>query len=170
MKHVFGDDELGNATMALFQSSLQPETYKNYGSALNGFREFCDDLSLNPFDATPTDIARYITWLGRRGTVAAGSLQPYLSAINRFLQDHARPPVALGTLVSNVRKGLANCQRDTIPSDIRVPLPAPVVLDIVEKAERLLTAVHWDRSDIRLPLLRVCVATVTAYLFFNRGA
>ncbi len=45
-------------------------------------------------------ICLYIAWLGRRGAVAAANLMPYLSAINRFLHDHARPSVALGSLVT----------------------------------------------------------------------
>ncbi len=65
-------------------------------------------FQLTPLEATPVDIARYLAWLGQRGTIAADSLQPYLSAINRYLQDHARAPVALGPLVAGVRKGLAN--------------------------------------------------------------
>ena len=70
-------------------------------------------------------------------------MQPYLSAINKFLQDHARPPVALGPLVSGVRKGLEKCQRDASPTPERLPLPAPVALSILEGAEHMLTLVHW---------------------------
>ena len=61
-----------------------------------------------PLEVTPVEIARYIACLGERGTVAAGILQPYLSAINRFLSDHARAPMALGPMISSSRKGLAN--------------------------------------------------------------
>ena len=85
------------------------------------------------------DIARYIALLGLRGTVSATSLTPYLLAINWFLQDHALPPVALGPLVACVRKGLMNCQTDTVPLPERLPLPAPVALAILELGEKLLT-------------------------------
>ena len=68
------------------------------------------------------DIARYIAWLGEEGTVAAISMQPYLSVINKLLQDHARPPVALGPLVVRVRKGLEKGQRDENPTLERLPL------------------------------------------------
>ena len=62
-----------------------------------------------------------------RGTVAATSLQPYLSAINRFLKDHGvAPAVALGPLVANVRAGLRNSQVSLQPSAPRVPLRAKV--------------------------------------------
>jgi hypothetical protein len=169
MVKVLGDDELGKVASSLFQSSLTSGTYRHYSSNLNGFFKYCDLFLLDPLEVTQIDIARYIAWLGQRGSVSATSLTPYLSAINRFLQDHARQPVALGTLVAGVRKGLANCQEDLAPLPQRLPLPAPVALEILQLAERLqLTAVyHWTNPD--LPLLRAAVATLTAYTFFNRG-
>ena len=103
--------------------------------------------------------------------MAADSLQPYLSAINRFLKDHNVAPTALGPIVTAVRRGLGNAQLDTDPADTRVPLPAPVALAILEQGERLLPRVNW-RSGTPSPdllLLRACVAVITAYVFFNRG-
>jgi len=97
-------------------------TFKNYGSNLSIFLEFCELCAIASLDVSPADIARYISWLGERETVAATCMQPYLSAINKFLQDHARPPVALGPLVSGVRKGLEKCQRDDNPTPERLPL------------------------------------------------
>ena len=108
MGKVFGTDQLGRDATALFQSALQEDTYENYESNLRSFISFCEVFLINPLEATPVDIARYLAWLGQRGTIAADSLHPYLSAINRYLQDHAREPVALGPLVAGVRKGLAN--------------------------------------------------------------
>ena len=169
LKNVFGEDDMGAQAMALFQSSLQPGTLKNYGANLNGFFEFCDLNTIAPLDVSPVDIARYIAWLGERGTVAATSMQPYLSAINKFLQDHARPPVALGPLVSGVRKGLEKCQRDSTPTEERLPLPAPVALSILEEAENMLPLVHWDPRNPRLLLLRASIASIVSYVFFNRG-
>ena len=117
----------------------------------------------------PIDIARYVAWLGQRGSVAAESLQPYLSAINRLLMDHALPPVALGPLVTGVRKGLSNCQEDSYPRPQRLPLPAPVALAILELAERLLRCVRWTPRDPNLLLLRAAAASIASYVFFNRG-
>ena len=48
-------------------------------------------------------------------------MQPYLFVVNKFLQDHARPQVALGPLVSGVRKGLEKYQRDENPTPERTP-------------------------------------------------
>jgi hypothetical protein len=101
--------------------------------------------------------------------VAATSMQLYLSAIKKFLQDHARPPVALGPLVSVVRKGLEKCQRDDNPNPERLPLPAPVALSILEGAEHLLPLVQWDPLDPRLQFIRASVASIASFIFFNRG-
>jgi len=144
-------------------------TLKIYGANMAEFLEFCELYSIAPLDASPVDIARSISWLGERGTVAATSMQPYLSAINKFLQDYARPPVALGHLVSGVRKGLEKCQRDNNPTPERLPLPAPVAMSILEGAEHLLPLVQWDPRDPRLQLLRASVASIASYIFFNRG-
>ncbi len=95
------------------------------------------------------DIARYIAWLEEKGTVAVTCLQPYLFAINKFLQDNARPPGALGPLVLGVRKGLEKCQRDGNPTTKRLLLPAPVALSILEGVDHMLPSVHWDPRDPR---------------------
>ena len=99
----------------MFQSATTKGTDQNYTSNFKSFFEFYAISLLDPQKVSPVDITRYITWLGKRGTVAATSMQPYLFSINKFLQDHALPPVALGPLVSGVRKGLENCQEDLDP-------------------------------------------------------
>jgi hypothetical protein len=116
LKNIFGQDDVGAQDLALFKSFLQPGTLKNYGSNLARFFEFCELHVIPPLDVSPVDIARYIAWLEERETVATMSMQPYLSAIHKFLQDHARPLVDLGPLVSGVRKGLDKCQRDESPT------------------------------------------------------
>jgi len=95
-------------------------------------------------------------------------MQPYLSAINKFLQDHARPPVALGPLVLGVRKGLEKCQRDDNLTPERLPLSAPVALSILDGDEHMLPLVRWDPVDPRLQLLRASIASISSYIFFNR--
>ena len=71
MASVFGDDELARATLALYQSSLSARSYENYGSCLKGYLLYCDEQGLDPLEATPPEIARYVGWLGLRGSVAA---------------------------------------------------------------------------------------------------
>ena len=118
LQSVFDTDDLGARAFALYQSSLQPRTYRNYGSNLTGFLRFCEEILRRNSapDITNAEIARYLAWMADQGTVAADSLQPYLSAINKFLMDHGKPPVALGPLIDGVQKCLANCPRDLAPT------------------------------------------------------
>ena len=83
---------------------------------MKGFFIFCEEGAITPLDITNAEIARYLTWIADQGTVAADNLQPYLFAINKFLLDHGKPPVALGPKIDGVRKDLANCQRDLAPT------------------------------------------------------
>jgi len=69
MKNVFGDDELGEATTSLFQSATTKGTDQNYTSNLKSLSEFCTISLLDPQKVAPIDIARYIAWLGKRGTI-----------------------------------------------------------------------------------------------------
>jgi hypothetical protein len=63
---------------------------------MTSFFAFCEEQAIPFLDVINIDVTRYIARMGERGTVAAGSLQLYLSAINKFLIDHGKPPVALG--------------------------------------------------------------------------
>jgi hypothetical protein len=56
------------------------------------------------------------------------------------------------------------------PSDIKLPLPAPVALDIMLAANTLRHSLTW--SPASLPLLerfRACVAVCVNYTFFCRA-
>ena len=75
---MFGTDDLGATPLAFYQSSLQPGTYRNYGSNLTGFLKFCEESAIVPLDITNAEIARYLEWMADQGTVATDSLQPYL--------------------------------------------------------------------------------------------
>ena len=75
--------------------------------------------------------------------MVAAILQPNLSSTNKYLQDHALPPVALGPLVSGVRKGLAKCHEDQAPLPQRLPLLALVALEILQLAESLQLSVQF---------------------------
>ncbi len=55
------------------------------------------------------------------------------------------------------------------PLSQRLPLPAPVALEILELAEGMQLSVEWTLLDPDLPLLRAAVATIIAFMFFNRG-
>jgi hypothetical protein len=56
------------------------------------------------------------------------------------------------------------------PTPERLPLPAPVALAILKRAEQLLRGVQWGAlmtNDIML--LRACLASIASYIFFSRG-
>jgi hypothetical protein len=71
-------------------------------------------------------MVRYTAWVALLGTVAAGSLQPYFSAVNKFFRDHQRQPIAVGELLADARRGFEMLQHRLIPATTRLPLPAPV--------------------------------------------
>jgi hypothetical protein len=103
-------------------------------------------------------------------TVAVDSLQPYLSAINKFLLDHGKPPVVMGPLIDGVLNSMANCQLNLPPTLERVALPTPVALAILEKAEALIKVVHSDYPIANgNTLLRACIASIASYVFVHRG-
>lgn len=166
---TLGTDSLGQTTLSLLQGSLVARTYGTYGSALKPFLSFAATQGFNPLEATPVEAARYVAWLGLQGTVAADSLQPYLSSINRFLQDHGKAPVALGPLVAGVRKGLRNAQQVLQPKDPRLAITAQAALAILETAEELQPQLTWRQAGTGEYLLRACVAVLVNYLFFARG-
>jgi len=71
-------------------------------------------------------------------------------------------------MVAGVRLGLANCQTDMAPTPERLPLPAPVALAILERAEALLkNRDQLSANDIRL--LRIFIDIIASYIFFCRG-
>jgi hypothetical protein len=51
-------------------------------------------------------MVRYTAWLDLLGTVAASSMQPYFSAVNKYFRDHHLPPIAVGELLADGRRGL----------------------------------------------------------------
>lgn len=167
---ILGRDSIGTAAMTLVQSSLSQSSYATYSTGLKRFLEFCSREGTDPLTAGTGTVVRYIAYLGQQGTVAAGSLQPYLSAINRWRQDLGAPAVAMGPLVTAARKGLARLQQDTEPQPVRVALPASVACRLLLLAEFRLSALQAAPSTERLGSLREVLAALTSYLFFGRGA
>ncbi len=77
MLTVFEDDGLGRDATILIQSATSEGTDQNYSSKISSFFKFCDASLIAPLDVSPIDITRYVTWIGRRRTVAAANIQPY---------------------------------------------------------------------------------------------
>jgi hypothetical protein len=112
-------------------------------------------------------MVRYTAWLALLGTVAATSLQPYFSAVNKFFRDHQRQPFAVGELLADARRGLEMLQHRLLPTASRLPLPAPVALDILEAAATLRDT--FTRTPDALPQLqrsRACLAICVNHIFF----
>jgi hypothetical protein len=115
-------------------------------------------------------MVRYTAWLALLGTVAARSLQPYFSAVNKFFRDHQRQPIAVGELLACARRGLEMLQHRILPTASRLPLPAPVALDILKAADALRGTLPW--TPVALPQLqrfRACLAICINYSFFCRA-
>jgi site-specific recombinase XerD len=104
---LVGTNDLGELVLDLLTGYLAPTTYNNYGTGMRRFTVFCNEEGITQLEATTADMLRTTTWLARSGTIAANSLQPYFSAINKLFRDHLKEPVALGPLLTVARRGLA---------------------------------------------------------------
>jgi hypothetical protein len=112
-------------------------------------------------------MVRYTAWLALLGT---GSLQPYFSAVNKFFRDHQRQPIAVGKLLADAGRGLEMLQHRLIPATSRLPLPAPVALDILLAADTLRRTLPWTPSALpQLQRFRACLAICVNFTFFCRA-
>jgi hypothetical protein len=75
-----------------------------------------------PLHTTLATLVRYTTWLGVLGTVAASSMQPYFSTVNKYFRDHQLPSIAVGDLLADARRGLEMRRQRLVSSDTRLPL------------------------------------------------
>ena len=84
------EDFLGKKMAAqLLIAGRRPSTWRSYSSKLQRWFDFCTRVQqeqgsppIPPFPARPAHLLAYLGYLRQEGSVAAGSLQPYLSAIN----------------------------------------------------------------------------------------
>jgi len=115
-------------------------------------------------------MVRYTAWLALLGTVAASSLQPYFSAINKYFRDHRRQPIAVGELLADARRGLDMLQRRLLPTAARLPLPAQVALNILHAANTLRGTFAWTPAALpQMQRFRACLAVCVNYTFFCRA-
>jgi hypothetical protein len=164
---LLGTDALGSLALTLLTSSKEQSTYTGYLSELNHFFNFCRIESITPLDVTAAQIVRYIAYLGSLNTIAAGSMQPYLSAINRYLQDHQRQPVAMGPMVVDAQAGLAGLQVPLVEPTRRAALPAVVAKQIHDLAFSLSQKALTTPEALRA--FRDTLATVVSFQWFNRS-
>lgn len=167
---TLGDAPEFEAIMRTLSSSLTGTTADNYGAHWARFVKWCERQPDQP-SPLPASTATVLRWLAgevtARNTVRAGSLQPYLSALNRIHTDLDLEPPARGHLVRQYRRGLAHQQGSGGRTARRVYLPPPVVEQVLQWALRLdlRVATATARSAFR-----AAVATVFTFAFFARGA
>jgi hypothetical protein len=115
-------------------------------------------------------MVRYTALLALHGRVAANSLQPYFYAVNKFFRDHQRQPIAVGELLADARRGLEMLQKRLVPSASRLPLSAPVALDILLTAATLRNTLTWTPATLpQLKIFRAFLAACVNYSFFCRA-
>jgi hypothetical protein len=169
-QNFLGTDALGFTTITLLRNSLAPATCANCDSTLRQFFHFCAEENIPPLQATPATMVRYTAWLGLLGTVAASSMQRYFSVVNKYFRDHQLPPIAVGDLLADARRGLEMLQHRIVPNDTRLPLPALVALDILVAAQALRDTLTWCPAN--LPILtrfRASLAVCVNYTVFCRA-
>eukprot|EP00873_Tetraselmis_striata_P008564 jgi/Tetstr1/428828/TSEL_018815.t1 len=87
----YGTDAWGAKVPDVLTISITANTYSNYEGKIRLFPEFCiDEEGSSPLDCTKSTCVHDLAWIAEHGTIGAGSLQPYLSAINTFLRHTAR--------------------------------------------------------------------------------
>jgi hypothetical protein len=172
MQRLMGIDSLGARTLELLTAACAKRTSDTYNSAIKPYFLLCEEQGLPPLAATAATMARYIAWIGERGTIKATSLHPYLSAVNGFFKDHGAEPIAQGDLVAKVRRGLVASQVSLQPSRTRMYLPAHIMVSSLRLAKDLRKQLTetWNHAQTDLILLfRACMATVLQSTFFCRG-
>jgi hypothetical protein len=113
---------------------------------------------------------RYTAWLAMLGTIAATSMQPYFPAVNKFFRDDQRQPIAVGELLADARRGLEMLQHRLVPADTRLPLPAPVALDILLAPSTSRANLMWSHAiRTQLERFRACLAVCVNYTFVCRA-
>jgi hypothetical protein len=167
---LVGTYDLNDLVLDLLTGSLGPTTYNNYGTGVRRFTVFCNEEGITQLEATAADMLRFTTWLARAGTIAANSLQPYFSAINKFFRDQLKEPVALGPLLTDARRGLAMQQPPITDPDIRVPISAPIVQHMLLFAHRHYRALTWQPDNlVQIKTFRAILAVCTNYCYFRRA-
>jgi hypothetical protein len=158
------------AAITLLSNSIAPSTCANCDSALRQVFAFCIEENIAPLHATPAIVIRYTAWLAILGTRAAISMYPYFSAVNKFFRDHQRQPIALGEQLADAKRGLEMLQHRLVPADTRLPLPAPVALNILLAANTLRDNLTWSPATLLLlERFKACLAVCVNCIFFCRA-
>lgn len=170
-REVLGEHPESEEVLGLLGGSLAPSTAENYGAHVDRFMRWCDAQPDRP-SPLPASTTTVLRWLAADVTVAdrvrAGSLQPYLSAINRLHRDLDLDEPALGHLVQQFRRGLAHRQADAGRAARRVYLPPDVAERLLLWALSLRPKALRDDVVVRRRF-RAAVAVVLTLCLFARG-
>lgn len=151
----------------LFHGSLVKSTWQGLGGKFRLFAAFCASLPdrPSPLPCSEVTVARYVTHLYDKGSVAGISLQQYIWPIFRLHSD-LRLPTPDGPLLSSLRAGFrklrVSAPRPRSNRPRRVPLPAFALGLILQAGRRALAS-----SEFRLA--RSCAAVVFSALWFARA-
>ena len=91
---ALGTDTVGLVAMELVLQRHGATTASSYGTGVRSFLSFCAEYSIDPVAVNNSHIHRYIAWMGLRGTVKANGRRNYSSAVNSFLRNNDREPIA----------------------------------------------------------------------------
>ena len=165
-------DELGDsdATRAVISTMIRAQadnTRGNYCGKTAEYVRVCEAAGRVPRPATRATILHWLQFIKEKGTVRSGSIQPYLSAVNKFHVDVGLERPAVGQFVTDFVAGWGRIQREEIDesgdlSDVRVFLPAGVVARAFALAQR--------GPVIGAQLYRASVFVVLNFCLFARGA
>ena len=164
-----------NDVVEVLSSSLTDNTYSNYDSKAKMFVDFCRIRGIQYLPASTNSVIRYLAWHRGRvhsdGTprVKSSSLQPYLSAINRLHIDLGFDPPAQGDTVTKFRHGMGYLEAEDHCEAARVPIPAEVVLKMLQFATNLSSQKGWYLDRQRLLQFRACFFQVLTFCWFCRG-
>eukprot|EP00873_Tetraselmis_striata_P017424 jgi/Tetstr1/437688/TSEL_026344.t1 len=152
----------------MLTTSLTANTYdSNYEKGkIRLFAEvFIDEESISFLDGTESTCVRYLAWIAKRRTIGAGSMQPYLSAINTFLRQTGRDDEpATSPAIGDRKRALQIRHLKTSEGLRRAPLPCDVITDILDDLATLPMTTPGYGS-----ILREGVAVCPTFMFYSRG-
>jgi hypothetical protein len=159
LQGLLGDLPGGATAIRLHEAGMASTTAGSYSGHWGSFTRYCETAGRAALPAAPTTVMGYVGAIAERGTVAAASLRPYLSAINRVHRDFGKEPPAEGHNLKVIKQGLGALQMDNARKDARLYLPAEVVSQVVDRG----------LQDSTLPdETRRCGAVGLAYLSLQR--
>ena len=155
----------------LLSRALTPGTYASYGSKFVRFARFCMQRDICPLPASEAAILAYVVFLADEGVIGASSAQPYFTAINRVHEDAGLPaPARSSHWVSSARRSWQLHQRAVAALNHRMPIPASVVLQLLNVALSLpIDPAGVVHAPEHLRLLRSFTVIVWDFLTFSRS-